>query len=131
MDKNKAVSEYLRKVKVHLKCPSVVRKRILSNIKQDLDVALEKNTVTPDAIESVFGAPEEVAEGYFSSLDQEEMQKEIRRRSKKHKRIILVCVAGTLFFACVLAIVLWTDMNRNTVYVSGSLVSTTYSTVSN
>ena len=120
---DKRVEQYIHAVSVHMNCPSKIKKKLLSNIYNDIENAIENGIVTPDTIEKVFGAPKDTSELYLQNLDLAELKNEIRKRKRKivlaASVICLVLLIGVYTF-----IFLMTNHKHGSEIVNGIIVTT-------
>ena len=100
-----SVALYKKKLKKHLPCKNVVKKRLLENFQTSLDEFLEDHpSPTAEELNAAFGPPEEMAKILSAEISQEDVAR--YRKGRKIKRILSVVLA-VVVTASVLYLAFW------------------------
>ena len=95
MVQSKDVNQYLFQIRSHLKCPRKVKKDILQKIEADMQIALDDGDGSVSSLASAFGSPEEIANSYLLSLDQDDLRREIKK-AKFWRTLLAILLALAL-----------------------------------
>ena len=100
-----SVALYKKKLKKHLPCKNVVKKRLLENFQTSLDEFLEDHpSPTIEELDTAFGPPEEMVKILSAEISQEDADS--YRKSCTVKRVLSAICAG-IFLLFVLYVFFW------------------------
>lgn len=122
MNKHGNMDKYYKKVWRALNCSSCTKKKILNNLKSDIEEYLEDYpNITEQEIIEKFGEPEKYAEAYISSMNNIELKKcfSINKFVKKFGIIIGLLVVLILIITVV--IIISQNTKESTQYYSESI----------
>ena len=75
---------YYRQIRNNLYCSKKRKKRLLDELKTNVEESLEENpNLTYGELLEIYGTPKEIADSYIESLDPEEYAEDIRRIKRK------------------------------------------------
>jgi len=90
------VDQYVSQVESKLNCPREVKQDFLAKLREDIQLAVDREGGNILLLESEFGTPEEIAESYAVNLEQEEMDKAVKKARFWRLFWIIVSVAALL-----------------------------------
>lgn len=100
---NSLARRYCRKIRSWLPCPVKLKRIILTDIFENVQVFLEEN---PDAdmhkLYAQFGSPQQMAASYVSDLDMPKLLRDLRLRKR-----IFTAVVTAVTAALIAALLLW------------------------
>ncbi len=80
----KMLKLYYRQIRNNLYCSKKRKKRLLDELKTNVEESLEENpNLTYGELLEIYGTPNEIADSYIESLDPEEYAEDIRRIKRK------------------------------------------------
>ena len=80
----KMLKLYYRQIRNNLYCSKKRKKRLLDELKTNVEESLEENpNLTYGELLEIYGTPKEIADSYIESLDPEEYAEDIRRIKRK------------------------------------------------
>ena len=104
-----AKSIYLSNVKKTLKYTNKDSKKLLHNLKNDIDLfTFENSNVTLNDLISTFGSPSDISESFYCNLDIQELEKQ-----KKYKHCILIAITIITIIAIICIFHYYNNLNKD------------------
>lgn len=99
MKKTTVLNEYISSVSSMIICPQKQKKAFISELRSEVEnFIIEKENVTKEDIENVFGTPETIASSFISNTDSAKIKRKI---SIKNIIILAVVLALLIYLAFV------------------------------
>ena len=98
----KMLKLYYRQIRNNLYCSKKRKKRLLDELKTNVEESLEENpNLTYGELLEIYGTPKEIADSYIESLDPEEYAEDIRRIKRKKWMFGIVIFFSDSFCNCI------------------------------